>query len=213
VSGRFGVVAVVSGRPVAFLHERLPVPGLVLAGQYGLESWHDGEVTTDPDAAPYLGAVREVGDRAERELDDVYVERKGELAVTLHWRAAPDAEARARPWAERAAADRGLRLLPTRMAVELRPPVAVDKGVAVARLLGDGLEAALFAGDDHGDLSAFGALDAAVAAGRVRTAVRVAVRSDEAPVELLERADLAVDGPGALTDLLRDLSRRARAGS
>ena len=49
------LVAVVSGRPVAFLREHLPVPGLVLAGVYGLERLVGDEVVTDPRAAAHLG--------------------------------------------------------------------------------------------------------------------------------------------------------------
>ena len=41
-----------------------------------------------------------------------------------------------RAWADRVAAASGLALYPTRMAVELRPPVGVDKGDAVAALVG-----------------------------------------------------------------------------
>ena len=43
---------------------------------------------------------------------------------------------RGRAWADRVAAATGLTLYPTRMAVELRPPVGVDKGDAVAALVG-----------------------------------------------------------------------------
>jgi trehalose 6-phosphate phosphatase len=57
-------------------------------------------------------------------------------------------------------------------------------------------------GDDLGDLPAFDALDRHVAAAPAHTALRVGVRSSEAPAELIERADLLVDGPdGALTTL------------
>ena len=59
-----------------------------------------------------------------------------------------------------------------------------------------------FLGDDVGDLPAFDALDRLAAAG-VHT-VRVAVSTEEAPQEVLERADVVVDGPaGALAVLER----------
>ena len=45
------------------------------------------------------------------------------------------------------------------MAVELRPPVAIDKGDAV-RALVEGFDVGAFAGDDTGDLPAFAALAA-----------------------------------------------------
>jgi trehalose 6-phosphate phosphatase len=68
----------------------------------------------------------------------------------------------------------------------------------------EGLGAACFFGDDRGDLAAFDALDRLAARG-VAT-VQVAVRSGEAPDELLERADLVVDGPEGVLDVLRVLA-------
>jgi trehalose 6-phosphate phosphatase len=92
-----------------------------------------------------------------------------------------------------------------RMGMELRAPVPVDKGTVVAELAA-GRHAALFAGDDHGDLVGFAALDQLVASGRLDHAVRVAVRSDEAPPALLEAADYQVDGPAGMAALLRRIA-------
>ena len=58
-------------------------------------------------------------------------------------------------------------------------------------------------GDDLGDVPAFATLDRMEAAGA--RVVRVAVRSDEAPSELLDRADVVVDGPAGALALLREL--------
>ena len=44
---RYQVVAVVSGRPVAFLAARLPA-SILLAGLYGLEVQYHGEYQADP---------------------------------------------------------------------------------------------------------------------------------------------------------------------
>jgi trehalose 6-phosphate phosphatase len=81
----------------------------------------------------------------------------------------------------------------------------VDKGTAVEELAA-GASAALFIGDDRGDLAAFDALTRLVDEGRLAQAVRVAVRSAEAPAELLERADLVVDGPVGALRLLDELA-------
>jgi trehalose 6-phosphate phosphatase len=201
----FATVGVVSGRPVEFLRDRLPVAGLRLVGQYGLERWTDGQVVADPRVEPFVAAVAAAAARAERELPGVLVERKGRIAVTLHWRTAAARGIEGRDWADRVAAESGLVVYPTRMAAELRPPVGVDKGDGVVSLVRDA-RAALFAGDDHGDLAAFDALAERRARGDLDTAVRVAVRSPEEPAELLARADLAVDGPAGFVELLRALA-------
>jgi len=201
---RFGRCAIVSGRPVTFLRAALPVDGLGLVGQYGLERMVGDAIVVDERARPYADAVAAVADAAEAELDDVFVERKGSVAVTLHWRTCAERGPTAERWAHEAALTHGLTEYPTKMAVELRPPVAVDKGSAVEQLCA-GMDAALFAGDDHGDLSAFAALARLHASGALRHAVRVGVTSAEAPVELLATADVVVDGPSGLLELLTGL--------
>jgi trehalose 6-phosphate phosphatase len=203
--GKVARVGVVSGRPVQVLARAIDVPGITLVGQYGLERLVEGRVVVDARAEPYLPAVAAAADDAERELPDLLVERKGGIAVTVHWRTAPDREAEAITAVDGIARRHGLTVYATRMARELRPPVPVDKGSAVESLL-DGVSAACFAGDDRGDLPAFAALERAVAEGRLEHAVRVAVGSAESPPELLEQADVVVDGPAGLASLLEAIA-------
>ena len=203
---RFGRVAVVSGRPVDFLRDRLPVDGLTLFGHYGVERFEGTEVTTAPAAAGWAEVVRRAGDEAERRLPGLFVERKGTVAVALHWRQRPDLEADATDLGQGLATGLGLWLEPGRQVLELRPPLAVDKGTAVEQLV-DGYSAALFMGDDRGDIAAFDTLTRLVDEARLTRVVRVAVRSPETPAELLDRADLAVDGPYGALDLLNQLAQ------
>jgi trehalose 6-phosphate phosphatase len=206
---RVGMVAVISGRPVDFLQERVGVEGVRYVGQYGLE-WVDdrGRQRHDPDAEAYVGAVATVADEAERRFPGLLVERKGRLAVGLHWRTSSGMGDEVARWAGAAAARLGLGVHESRMARELRPPLEVDKGTALLALL-DGarmIDRACFAGDDRGDLAAFAALTRLCAEGRLRVAVRVAVHSSEAPPELLSAADVVVDGPTALAALLQEIA-------
>jgi trehalose 6-phosphate phosphatase len=122
--------------------------------------------------------------------------------LTLHYRGHPELESTVRALAERQAARSGLWVRPARMSFELHPPIPADKGTAV-RDLADGLGAICFFGDDLGDLPAFSELQRLAAEG-VATA-RIAVRSDEAPEELLDAADAVVDGPEGARDLLQQL--------
>ena len=86
------------------------------------------------------------------------------------------------------------------MVLEVRPPVAADKGTAVAALLTRAaLSRALYAGDDTTDLDGFAALE------RLELGVRVAVDSPEAPPELLQQADVVVDGTDGVLRLLEGL--------
>ena len=207
---RLALVAVVSGRPVAFLRDHAAVDGVVLVGQYGLESVVAGEVVVDPRVEPFLGAVAGAADEAARVWPELFVERKGDVAFTVHWRTAPGAEPHPDALAD-LAARHGLETQPGRMACELRPPLPVDKGAAVARLLDEHamVETVAFAGDDRGDLPVFDLFDQEASRKEEGSDlfVRIAVRSSEAPPELVERADLVVDGPADLARLLAELVR------
>jgi trehalose 6-phosphate phosphatase len=198
---RYAVVAVLSGRPVTFLQQWLP-PSLLLSGLYGLEVVRDGVRNDHPSGGMWREVVDDVAtvSRATGPRE-MRVENKG-LSLTLHYRGHPELEATVRELAERQAARSGLSIRPARMSFELHPPIPADKGTAV-RDLADGLAAVCFLGDDVGDMPAFAELERLANEG-VAT-VRVAVRSEEAPDELLEAADVVVDGPEGARDLLADL--------
>lgn len=202
LNATYGRVAVVSGRPVAFLARHLGAD-LVLSGIYGLECMEAGTVTIHPEAVVWMDVIDAMATRAEAEAPHgVTVERKG-VSFTIHVRQAPQHDAWARTLAEAVAHSTGLALHEGRMSYELRPPVDVDKGTIVSGLV-DGATAACFLGDDYGDLPAFDALD------RLRAdcgahVVKVGVCSSEAPTELVERADLLVEGPSGALDFLRAL--------
>ena len=204
--GRLGRVGIVSGRPVGYLAEHLTVDGLLLVGLYGMESVIDGERRVDPRVLPYVDAVAAAADEADALLPGVIVERKSGISVTLHWRIAPERAEQVVAVGRELAGRYGLSELRTRFAVELRPPVAIDKGVAVDALV-KGFAVAAFAGDDTGDLAAFGALARAAARGRLLRAVRIGVRSPEMPAALGDAVDVLVDGPSGLVDLLTHVAR------
>jgi len=200
-----GRVAVVSGRPAVFLRDALAIDGLGYVGAYGLERIVDGSVVLDERVRPYVDAVVRAADEAEAALPGLRVERKGEVAVTVHWRDQPERGEEATNWAAEAAPRLGLEApLRGRMAVELRPPVPVDKGTTVADLADD-MDVAAFAGDDAGDLPAFAALRGLVAEGALAHAVSIGVTSDESPAEV-RAADVVVDGPTGLATLLDALA-------
>ncbi len=205
LSLHLGRVAVVSGRPVRFLADRLAdLTGPVsLVGLYGLEWIDSGAVVTHPEAEQHRAAVAEVVARAAAcAPPGVTVEDKG-LAVTLHARQAPGALGWVEAFAARAAAELGLATHPGKLSIELRAPVPVDKGTVVTGLC-DGMESACYVGDDRGDLPAFEALTMLRVSGLATLAV--AARSEEAPPELLAGADVVVDGPQGVLALFDTLS-------
>lgn len=203
LSERFGVAGVVSGRPVNYLVANLG-SDLALSGVYGLERWRNGKRQEVAEVERWRPILAQVATRGEAELGPV-VEDKG-LSLTLHFRTRPEREDEIVAWSTERAKERGLVLNRARASVELHPPLGIDKGTEV-EALAEGMASACFLGDDLGDLSAFDALDRLARAG-LHT-VRVAVGSAESPAELLERADLHVEGPAAALALLEALASAA----
>lgn len=198
---RYRRVAVVSGRPRAFLAERVG-SGVDLSGVYGLETRVDG---TDEDHE-HVGRWREVVAAAAADgavlPAGVRVEPKG-LSLTVHYREAPDAEREVLSWAERIGRETCLEVRAAKRSVELHPPLAVDKGTSVLALSG-GCDVVAYLGDDLGDLPAFAALDELAADGV--TTCKVAIASDELHHDVAAAADLVLDGPHAVLSALEPLA-------
>jgi trehalose 6-phosphate phosphatase len=86
----------------------------------------------------------------------------------------------------------------------------MHKGLAVQDLVDD-LDARgfLFAGDDLGDLEAFEAVERLAAERGLAPLLVCSASAEENP--LLARADVVVQGPGGVLDLLRQLTADARS--
>ncbi len=209
VAKKFGVVACVSGRRSAVARRIVSLGSITYVGNHGTEVLRGGatEAEVDPEVAEWGARVRAWARRSQtEELDRLRVRAEDKEAIAgFHWRGAPDeeaAEAALRVLADRAEAE-GFHTHWGRKILEVRPPVPMDKGRGITRLLGEaGLDVALYAGDDRTDIDAFDGLRALVAGGKLGAAVCVGVASDETPPELEAAADLMVDGPAGVRDLL-----------
>jgi trehalose 6-phosphate phosphatase len=211
LASRYAAVAIVSGRPAPYLAEHVAAPGVRYLGLYGLQEVFAGEVRVEPrlaEAQPAVAAaeaalrdspaVRDSGAWLE---DKVY-------SVAVHTRRVPDRDRWAEPvdrTARQVAAEHGLELVPGKLVWELRPAVRGDKGDAVRRVVVEsGARTVVVVGDDLGDLPAFAAVAELLGGGL--TGLRVAVRSAEAPQDLLAAADLILEGPEGVLEFLRRLA-------
>lgn len=212
---RLGLLAFVSGRGLADLVERVAVDGCGYAGNHGMELQRPGgEAALATDAVPWRAAIQDFLRSLNADgpgTRGLAVEDKG-ATVSVHWRRAPQpatAETWLRErWAPRAGA-LGLRVTWGRMVMEVRPPVHIDKGTAVAALLdGSGCDAAVYVGDDRTDADAWRALHEMRDAGVLTMGAGIAVAGDEVPPEIMAVADAVVAGPSGALAALRYLADR-----
>lgn len=211
--GRYALVACVTGRRALEARWMVGADELTYSGNHGLELLRPGETEPELDSSIAQDARRARDfvldlDAEEVSAAGLRLESKGPIQA-IHWRGAADEKAAERQARRIAGFAARAGLIPHwgRKVLEIRPHEGIDKGTAVERLLADrDARAALFAGDDRGDIAAFDALGHLVDAGVLASAVRIAVSSDEGPRELAERADAVVDGPEAFREVLKLLA-------
>jgi trehalose 6-phosphate phosphatase len=212
IARRYRVVGCVSGRRASTARQIVAIGTIAYVGNHGGELLRPGATSPeiDPELAAWTARVREFAARAytgEHQRLRVRSEDKDAIAA-FHWRGAPDEDAAARAVQEIAqrAEQEGLAVHWGRKVLEVRPPVALDKGLGIAILLRRAeIAAGMYVGDDTTDLDAFRGLRSLVTGGALSSALCVAVSSDEAPPGLAAEADLTVDGPGGVRELLEAL--------
>ena len=219
---RYALVGCLSGRRALDARRVVGLDELAYSGNHGFELLLPGDTEPRPDPSlegHEADAPRFVGglDREELERTGIRIEDKGAI-VALHWRGAPN-ETAAESLAQEIASEaewEGLVPHRGRKVLEIRPNVAINKGIAVAALIpahsavtnttAESIDHALYGGDDRTDVDAFVALRTLQEDSELETAVCIAVASDESPPEVSESADLTVPGPKGFVGVLEALA-------
>lgn len=158
------VVGVVSGRDLADLESLVGIPGLVYAGNHGLEMSGLGMEYVHPEAPGFEESMAEISQSLDQELAEVpkaLVHNKG-LTISVHFRNTPDSFSEqvdrtvvsvVQPYADagRMKVTRGKKV------VEVRPNLDWGKGEAIAKIretCGDS-PLPVFFGDDQTDEDGF----------------------------------------------------------
>jgi trehalose 6-phosphate phosphatase len=212
-------VAVVTGRPA---RQVLALGGLdevgnqigesgrelFVLGQYGNERWTSTDRRViSPKPPRGLATFTSELPRLLRRADssDAWIEEKG-LAVAVHTRRLQDPGAayeRLLPVLSEAAKAHELDVEPGRAVIEVRAH-GMHKGAALHRLAEElDAQALMFCGDDLGDVEAFRAVEEA--RGRGLAGLLVCSGSQEQGA-LADLADVVVDGPAGVLQLLRELT-------
>ncbi|HEX3148046.1 MAG TPA: trehalose-phosphatase [Gemmataceae bacterium] len=205
-SGRCAIL-IVSGRSAADLRARADVPGLIVAGNHGLELVGPDWEYVEPAVAESSQAIANLAAGLRQplsELPGVVVEEKG-LSVTVHFRHAPAEQLEAVRSATHGVLSNTSHpfvLTTGRMCFDIRPRVYWNKGEAIRFLLGrfERLDAlVIFIGGDPTDEDAFAALPDGIT-------IRVGAGAETA-------AKYHVDGPDGVRKFLEWLRDQLTPGT
>jgi len=200
-------LAVVTGRSVASLlrvSSFATVPGIVIYGTHGAERWQAGEIRTPVPPAGLRELRLSLPTLCRAHDPDIWIEDKG-LSLVIHARLTAEPERlleMLRAPVDKLAAAAGLGVRPGKEVLEVCIP-GIDKGTAIAELIGAETAAAFYAGDDLGDLPAMAEVTAwAERSGRPSLTVGV---SPAGTGLVAEQADVTVPDPQSLISLLRQI--------
>ena len=203
-----------TGRAIIDGAAMVKVEGLTYIGTHGLE-WSDGLPSTHPvEVVPEALASIEPGkyllDLVEQQLPNlpgVAVQRK-RFGGSIHYRLATDPQVtRQRILAilEQPAREVNMQLSEGKRIVEIRVPIAVDKGQALRRFTQRfDLRGVIFAGDDRTDLDAIREIVRLRSEGHL-SALSIVVQHPDTLPELLEHADIVVQEVEGMVALLQEM--------
>lgn len=195
-------VAILSGRDLADIRNRVGLPGIWYAGSHGFELVApDGTHHHNDAAAAAVPVLKSAAAQLRDELDHIpgaRVEHK-RYAVAVHYRnVAPDRVAEIVATTHRHGHRHGLRVTGGRKVVELRPDIDWDKGTALTWLRDliqqTGRALPMYFGDDLTDEDAFDAVRF--------NGVGVVVRHDE-DGDRPTAARYSLNNPGEVCEVLR----------
>ncbi len=202
-------VALISGRDLADVRDRVKIDGLWFAGSHGFELVAPDRSQRQNAATAAVGALAHTATRLARELVDIpgiLVEPK-RFAVAVHYRNVdPDRVDHVVAAVRRLGGSEGLKVTTGRKVIELRPNIAWDKGKAVEWILeqiaghdgaADSESLPIYIGDDITDEDAFDAVRF--------DGVGIVVRHDENSARP-SSASFSLENPSAVVQFIQRLA-------
>ncbi len=203
---KIALVAVVSGRQVKNLRDKVGLDGVIYAGNHGAEYIVGGQHTTAPGAAEYRERIMAVFDHIKASTSDpgmVWDDKL--LSATVHFRLSENREGARRQLeaALRSAPGIGeLEIFWGNLVLEIRAHIGLNKGYAVHKLARDyDLDSVMFLGDDTTDVDAMLAVRELSRQGAV-SGIGVAVIHEASPRPLIEAADYRLESVAEVAEFL-----------
>jgi trehalose 6-phosphate phosphatase len=211
-------IAIMTGRSIDDGARMVNVDKLTYIGTHGLE-WSQGLPSTHsvrviPEALTYIAPGKDLLDLAEKKLSDlpgILIERK-RIGGAIHYRLSPAPE-QARQTIlsvlEEPAHRANMLLHEGKMVVEIKVPLAIHKGQALLEFMRHyDLQGIIYAGDDRTDLDPITEIARLQKEGVA--AISIVVQHSDTLPELLERADIVVQGVEGMVELLREIVENLR---
>ncbi len=208
------VAGVITGRAVGDVQTKMPIDGLVVVGNHGLEWFENGQHIDHEAGTAAVQGIEETLAATEQRLAALtstlgMIWENKRLTASIHYRNADDPDdvgAKLLPIVQEEAASRGLRASGGKMLVELRPSAVVSKGTALEQIIRTrGLKSAIFFGDDVTDVDGFRALHRLRDEMGIET-VAVAVRSKDVHPDVIAESDVVLESVADTVDVLNRIS-------
>ncbi len=213
LSNKLALVAAISGRSAPEVKRMINIDGMVYIGNHGLERWGGSRTDFHKAVRDYTGvietAVRELAPLLS--IKGIIIENK-KVTATIHYRLCLEPElAEAQILKAVAASSQAgnLRIIRDRMAIDLLPPVEINKGTATRDLIREQhLRGGIYLGDALTDIDAFKAIHDFGHEAEFQ-GFAIGITSLEMPEELLTEADFTMDGVVDVENFLRWMSQSA----
>ena len=208
------LVAAISGRQAAEAKNMINIDEMVYIGNHGLERWVGGHSEFIKDAHDYPLVIEAVAKELSPllSIEGLSIDNKG-VTLTIHYRLCTDhRSARQDILAaiENSPHARSLRIMQeSKYAINLLPPVRVDKGTGLLDLIREyNLRGGIYLGDDITDIFAFRAIHTACHDLDFK-GFAIGITSQEMPAKLAEEADFTLNGVADVECFLKWLSQTA----
>jgi len=211
---QLALVAVISGRAAEELKDMVNIEGIIYVGNHGMERLADN----NPKFARGVEEYSSVINAATAELtpllsmEGIIIENKG-VTATVHYRLCRERQSARREILaaiEDSPHSAKLRILQEgKYAINLLPPIDVNKGTAVLELIQKySLRGGIYLGDDTTDIYAFRAIRTACRNLNFR-GLAIVIVNEEAPEEVVVEADFTLNGVPDVERLLKYISEMA----
>jgi len=213
---QLALVAAVSGRPATEVRDMLKIDGMVYIGNHGLERWIEGHSEFNKDAQDYPEVIKATVEELTPllSIEGLSIDNKG-VTATIHYRLCTDHQSARRDILaaiENSYHAKNLQVMQeSKYAINLLPPVKVDKGTATLGLIQEyNLRCGIYLGDDITDIYAFRAIRT-VTSNPDFHGFAIGVAGPEMPETLAAEADFTLNGVNDVERFLKWLLQTAHA--